>query len=243
MPLLFSIVVIFWIDILNLFDNFFRILSKDLVNIIGSKNTIAAKQFNDTIYQYLDAYNDKSTIEKFTAALANGRVIDVISVSILSALAEIGKFIEKFSLFAFWAFAQITLLILKITGVFALGLTFTGKFESFKNWIKSFLSVSLWLPFAYLVFYIIDQLYIAWANLSYMPSQYSNVGQILLLIFSFIFFAILKLILMFKVPNLIAMVIGSGGSSGGIFASALAPILISSKMLSSGAGKFTGKLK
>jgi len=241
-PGFYVLILMFAPDILNMIDSLGIAIGKTIESKISFSTVDLQKNFDlafEKMFNEVKAPSFTRTVVSIST-LGVSDAMDYLSVSLLEGLKNLSYWLDSFALFAFWAFAKITWTILKILGILSLILSFTGYFDSIKIWIRSILSVALWMPLAFLVFYIMDKLFFEYIS-SYLQDiqtndAYFGYGDVFLIIGILFFFGIMKLIFMFKVPNIINMVVGGASASGGIFGVALAPALMMTK-LGGGAAK------
>lgn len=198
-----------------------------------------------------------------------GEQMSYARVYLLTVFAELGMTIQNLVGILFFAYASVVLLILKITGGIAIVLAIIPSMQqSFTSWLKNFVAVHLWFAVAGLIFYVVDLIYLGTVdamglNISHLDmSSISSsihtlknkasktdlfdeyIGMFRVKVWIFMAFGILKGILMFKVPNIVSMFVGSSQSSGGMFGAAFTPVSMAGKAAggtAKTAGSFAGK--
>jgi len=180
--------------------------------------------------------------------------VKIARVNSARALADLGITIQNLVSILFFAYAKLILELLKIVGGIALILSlFPNMQQSFFSWLKNFIAVHMWFPIAVLIFYVIDLMYLKaidiWGlnEISNVNSNFAGIkvaddfetqmSNFRSMAWIYIGFGIFKGILMFKIPNIVSMFVGSSSSSGGMFAAAFTP----AKMAGGGVGKLLGK--
>lgn len=228
LPILYALVLVFWLDILAILDVAIGYIAASINEGVKVGNATGLSKFNEMMDALMAKSNAKTLAEKLIT-------LDVSSVFpihkwVLEMLYGLGQFLDNVALTFFYGFSQTILMLLKITGIIAVVLSFTGKFSSFITWLKNYISVQLWMVMAYMVFYIVDQLYLVYLEQENIVLE--NIPDAALLgltghqIFVFIAFGILKLVLMFKIPHIVSMFIGSSSGGGSMFGVMFAPVKI-----------------
>lgn len=248
LPLIYLGVLFFWLDILSLIETLILYIRESINNGVTLGNVTGREKFNEIMDALMAKSNAKSLAEKIITLDTTS--VFPIRIWIYQMLQSLGLFIDQIALTFFYGFSQTILVLLKLTGIIAVVLSFTGKINSFITWIKNFISVHLWLVMAYMVFFIVDQLYVIFIReenliLSGVPDSVLNslIGHQL---FVFIGFGILKLVLMFKVPHIVSMFIGSSSGGSGMFGVMFAPVKIGmdgAKAAASGGKSLVSKFK
>ena len=227
-PMFFMAVLYFWIDILMMFDTVAGFISSAINKSVALGNQTGKDKFEEIINALMAQSDAKTLFEKITTLDISS--IIPIHIYFLKTLQWISISLDEMVLTLFYGYSQIILTILKMTGIIALILSFTGQFDSFKTWLKNFISVKLWLVVAFMVFFLVDQLYIYYIQISNIVfssiPDASLFGMMVQQIVIFTAFGILKLVLMFKVPQIVSMFIGSSSGSGGMFGVMFAPVKI-----------------
>jgi len=225
-PLGFLALFYFWNNILYLINYFSFGMGQSLLS--GANIESYANEMNNLLItskvKILKDFNTFNILDVFKA-------LDKFKqIMLIEWFSEIGMYLDKMFIYLFAAYAQIMIELLKIVSPIALALSFIPSLKSiFTTWLKSFISVNLWFGVAALIFTMINK----------MGSYYFKfeIGQASGLDDFDFFFAwrvgllfvalgIFKGIMMFKVPQIISMFIG-GGSSGGMFGAAFAPVMMS----------------
>lgn len=227
-PMFYMFVLYFWLDILMMFDTVAGFISAAINKSVTIGNQSGKDKFQEII-NALMAQSDAKTLFEKIATMDISSIIP-IHIYFLKTLQWISVSIDELVMTLFYGYSQIILTLLKMTGIIALILSFTGQFDSFKTWLKNFISVKLWLVIAFMVFYMVDQLYIYYIQISNIVfsaiPDASLFGMMVQQIAIFTAFGILKLVLMFKVPQIVSMFIGSSSGSGGVFGVMFAPVKI-----------------
>jgi len=193
----------------------------------------AANQMHLLLYEMrMDIIKEFSKAEGFFDKLSALSFQKFFVSIILESFSDLGLWLDKMFIILFATYTQIMIEILKVVGSIALALSFLpGMKNTFLTWLKSFISVNLWFGIAALIFRLINAM-----SFTYFESQFGmgeiasdpafySFGNALLVGFTFIGLGIFKGIMMFKVPQIVSMFIGST-PSGGMFASAFAPVMV-----------------
>ncbi|PWN62410.1 hypothetical protein C1631_022865 [Chryseobacterium phosphatilyticum] len=145
----------------------------------------------------------------------------------------------------FNAFSYIWINLLRIGGIVALALYFFPTFKgTFTNWLRTYISVYLWIPIGSIMIYVSDQIFLEIVskvgNFS-MPGfapgvvmDPETIMKMTFLVISAVATTILKLILLSKVPNVISYWLG-GGNSGDMFSAAPTMVMMSTSVAGSAA--------
>ncbi len=232
-PAFYSLVFFYWQKILLIITTFTGHLGQTLINASNydGLDTQVTNQINLILLQ--SKAQSETLLNKFLSNVTMGMtdIQQAIGEFFLQIMLSIGKFLDYAFIVLFTAYAEIILMILIIVSPIALVLTFfKGLNNTFISWLKSFISVNLWVGTASLIFVIINKLSLAFFQYVYESNTVGNnnpqgIYIAYQLAIVFVALGIFKGIMMFKVPGIISMFIGSS-PSGGMFASAFAPIMV-----------------
>ncbi len=247
-PLFYLFVLYFWLDILMALDTTISYISASINNAVSLGNESGGAKFQAMMDALMAKSNAKTLSEKIITLDTSS--IFPIRIWVLEMLQWFGESLDELVLTFFYGFSQTILLLLKMTGIIAVVLSFTGEIDAFKTWLKNYISVKLWLVIAFMVFYIVDQLYLVYLEqeqivVDEIPDALVG-GLIGHQMFVFIGFGLLKLILMFKVPQIVSMFIGSSSGGGGMFGVMFAPLKLGmqgAKAAASGGKSMASKFK
>lgn len=145
----------------------------------------------------------------------------------------------------FNAFSYIWLNLLRIGGILALALYFFPTFKgTFTNWLRTYISVYLWIPIGSIMIYVSDQLFLEIANKVgdvqmpnvqiMMAPDPDTIMKMTFLVISALATTILKLVLLSKVPSVIGYWLG-GGNTGDMFSSAPTMVMMTTSAVGSAA--------
>lgn len=143
----------------------------------------------------------------------------------------------------FNAFSYIWINLLRIGGIIALALYFFPTFKgTFTNWLRTYISVYLWIPIGSIMIYVSDQIFleiVGKIGSVSLPGDLAGVDpatitKMTFLVISAVATTILKLILLSKVPNVISYWLG-GGNSGDMFSAAPTMVMMSTSVAGSAA--------
>lgn len=151
-----------------------------------------------------------------------------ILLYIVEGLLNIGLVLDEIFIYLFAAYSQIMIEVLKIVAPISLVLSFIPNLKNiFITWLKSFISVNLWFGVAALIFRLINNVSLKYFEYRFndMDTGHFSISSAYFLGFTFIGLGIFKGIMMFKVPQIVSMFIGSN-SSGGMFGAAFAPLMV-----------------
>lgn len=207
------------------------------------------ERFQEIIEPYRNAINEEIAFSmldvEYWQNIAYEWAMTIVEVFVWCVSSfDLGIFI------IFYTMVKIWLSVLAILAPISLVLSFFSKLKSsFDVWLRNFIQVSLWSIVMLLMLYTSDSLYIALSSyivgdgtmVSADGGIMASLNSAMWVIVSYTPFLILKIILVFKVPQLVGMAIGGGsGGSGGLFMAAFAPIKVGGKAVSVVGGAATG---
>lgn len=183
---------------------------------------------------------DLSKIKSMMTEIVN--VINAPEILILKVVMFCTHAFNTMIIMLFNAFSYIWINLLRIGGIIALALYFFPTFKgTFTNWLRTYISVYLWIPVGSLMIYISDQLFLEIINkvgdfdlptVSMGIVSQDSLMKMTFLVISALATTVLKLILLSKVPAVIGYWLG-GGSSGDMFSSAPTMVMMSASMAGS----------
>lgn len=175
-------------------------------------------------------------------------VINSPEILILKVIMFCTHAFNTIILMLFNAFTYVWINLLRIGGSIALALYFFPTFKgTFTNWLRTYISVYLWIPIGSIMIYVSDQIFLEIVNrIGDVKMPMSGVGldpdslmKMTFLVISAMATTILKLILLSKVPTIIGYWLG-GGNSGDMFSAAPTMVMMSTSAATSvvsGAGQ------
>lgn len=148
-------------------------------------------------------------------------------------------------LLLFNAFTYLWLNLLRLGGIIALALYFFPTMKNtFTNWLRTYISVYLWIPVGSIMIYVSDQIFLEIANKignvtipALSPGMFvdqESLTKIIFLVTAALATCLLKLVLLSKVPAIIGYWVG-GGSTGDMFSSAPTMIMMSTSAVTGAA--------
>ncbi|WP_139423946.1 hypothetical protein [Chryseobacterium mulctrae] len=174
-------------------------------------------------------------------------IVDIMNNPEILILKTIMFFTHVFNtviIMLFNAFSYIWINLLRIGGIVALALYFFPTFKgTFTNWLRTYISVYLWIPVGSIMIYVSDQIFLAIVakignvdlpSMIGMPIDPELLMKMTFLVISALATTILKLILLSKVPNVIGYWLG-GGNSGDMFSAAPTMVMMSTSVAGSAA--------
>ncbi|WP_454060765.1 hypothetical protein [Elizabethkingia ursingii] len=244
-PIIYALIVFNWQFLNNQLDQGLKAFSDQFENSIPKEakgfnkyaeidknfKAMAAqkektKQSNSVIGAVTEAVGlDPETIENVKDIATNILNPELILMKIVSFLSAI---IDACVMFLFNAFSYLWINMLRIGGTLAITLYMLPPFkQSLSNWLKTYISVYLWVPAGALVLYVCDSIFVkfmtsvqtssmAAANGNFTLEQLAT-SNAMVLVIGIIVCLGLKIILLSKVPTLISYWVG--GQSGGVFSS------------------------
>lgn len=244
-PIIYALIVFNWQFLNNQLDQGLKAFSDQFENSIPkeakgyNKYAEIDKNFKKMADAKMKTQTKNAVISTITSAVGlDQETIDNIKdittsilnpeLLIMKLVAFISAIIDACVMFLFNAFSYLWINMLRIGGTLAITLYMLPPFkQSLSNWLKTYISVYLWVPAGALVLYICDSIFVKFmtsvqnasmsmANNDFTLEQLASSNALILVIGLLVCLG-LKIILLSKVPTLISYWVG--GQSGGIFSS------------------------
>lgn len=250
-PLLIMILVVtLWIPLFNFINWGVMYIKSALDTSLDTQGYALGSvgHFSNLLAPFIEAGNLDYEFSLLSSDSWNSLFFE-IALSMVEFFSWLVATIDTGVYIIFYTMVKIWVSILAILAPISLVLSFFTKLkDSIDTWLRNYIQVNLWTVVMLVMLYISDTVYIALSEYMVIIDQVifeaeggmGAIGKAMWIIVSYVPFLILKIILVFKIPQLVGMIIGgSSGGSGGLFMAAFAPI----KVVGSAGAKMATKFK